>query len=182
MSEYPCSGSGIMRCHCGGDLCVCGDDGEQCVGCENCERFDDEYEEDPMSNDNHTPTKAAEDAGEFDLFSMGVPAWRFYDGALTTLHLAEPCIEREPQSVECGRYISNAEIALYDDSASVRAALPFGTVEQQLAYLTAQRDDMHSYMEGEGAEGFARFEKLFVAYAFIVKDMETEIEKLKAKG
>lgn len=36
-----CGGSGVLECHCGGDLCVCGNFGEvDCVGCPDCE-FDD---------------------------------------------------------------------------------------------------------------------------------------------
>jgi hypothetical protein len=46
-SEAYCDGYGSLVCHCGGDLCVCGSDGEQCIGCEKCEREDDYYEDDP---------------------------------------------------------------------------------------------------------------------------------------
>lgn len=41
-----CGGGGYIRCYCGGDLCVCGNQGEiDCVGCEDCdpdEDWDDE--------------------------------------------------------------------------------------------------------------------------------------------
>lgn len=37
-----CDGSGMLYCHCGGDLCVCHWHGEvQCIGCEDCEANDD---------------------------------------------------------------------------------------------------------------------------------------------
>ena len=39
-----CGGFGIRDCHCGGDLCVCGNFGEvECFGCPDCERDDDDY-------------------------------------------------------------------------------------------------------------------------------------------
>jgi hypothetical protein len=43
-----CNGDGIIDCFCGGDLCVCGLDGDQCPGCEECEAAEREwnYEED----------------------------------------------------------------------------------------------------------------------------------------
>lgn len=41
-SEAYCDGYGMMVCHCGGDLCVCGTDGEDCLGCEKCDREDEE--------------------------------------------------------------------------------------------------------------------------------------------
>lgn len=34
---------GTLMCNCGGDLCVCGMDGEPCPGCEMC--WDDEDDE-----------------------------------------------------------------------------------------------------------------------------------------
>jgi hypothetical protein len=38
-----CGGSGYFDCHCGGDLCVCHNHGEvDCVGCQDCEGYDDE--------------------------------------------------------------------------------------------------------------------------------------------
>ena len=42
-----CDGSGYMHCYCGGDFCVCGNQGEvECYGCKNCEReWDDDLEE-----------------------------------------------------------------------------------------------------------------------------------------
>lgn len=37
-----CGGHGWITCHCGGDLCVCGNGGEiDCYGCEDCEPSDD---------------------------------------------------------------------------------------------------------------------------------------------
>ena len=50
--SYPdagnCGGSGILHCYCGGDICVCGNQGEiECAGCEDCELDeDDHFEED----------------------------------------------------------------------------------------------------------------------------------------
>jgi len=35
-------GYGTLSCHCGGDLCVCGRDGEECFGCPDCEPCDDD--------------------------------------------------------------------------------------------------------------------------------------------
>lgn len=38
-----CGGSGVIDCHCGGDLCVCHNHGEQdCFGCPDCEGADDD--------------------------------------------------------------------------------------------------------------------------------------------
>lgn len=38
-----CRGTGVLYCHCGGDLCVCHHHGEvDCYGCADCES-DDEY-------------------------------------------------------------------------------------------------------------------------------------------
>lgn len=43
-----CGGSGVIDCHCGGDLCVCHNHGEvECLGCEECEGGDDEQHEEP---------------------------------------------------------------------------------------------------------------------------------------
>lgn len=36
-----CEGYGTLACDCGGDLCVCGLDGEQCPGCPDCDLNDD---------------------------------------------------------------------------------------------------------------------------------------------
>lgn len=37
-----CGGFGFVVCWCGGDLCVCGLDGEACPGCDECKGdFDD---------------------------------------------------------------------------------------------------------------------------------------------
>jgi hypothetical protein len=45
-----CGGHGWMSCHCGGDLCVCGNGGEiECMGCEDCEH--DYNENDPDTDD-----------------------------------------------------------------------------------------------------------------------------------
>lgn len=46
-----CHGTGVLDCHCGGDLCVCHHHGEtDCVGCHDCEGDEwdewDDYEED----------------------------------------------------------------------------------------------------------------------------------------
>jgi hypothetical protein len=45
-----CEGSRFIVCYCGGDLCVCGLDGEDCLGCDDCvdtggEEQDQEWEE-----------------------------------------------------------------------------------------------------------------------------------------
>ncbi len=41
-----CGGHGWMSCYCGGDLCVCGNQGEiECDGCEDCEPDRDEGED-----------------------------------------------------------------------------------------------------------------------------------------
>lgn len=39
-----CGGSGLLRCYCGGDQCVCHNHGEiECPGCDDCEsEFDNE--------------------------------------------------------------------------------------------------------------------------------------------
>jgi hypothetical protein len=37
-----CGGSGYMNCYCGGDLCVCGNQGViECMGCVDCDGDDD---------------------------------------------------------------------------------------------------------------------------------------------
>ena len=44
-----CGGTGMLDCHCGGDLCVCHNHGEvECFGCPGCEPDDDrdEYDDD----------------------------------------------------------------------------------------------------------------------------------------
>lgn len=51
-SEAYCDGYGSMVCHCGGDLCVCGEDGDQCIGCEKCDRDDLGFmEDDPLQQE-----------------------------------------------------------------------------------------------------------------------------------
>lgn len=41
-----CGGHGYQHCYCGGDFCVCGNQGEiECMGCEDCEGEDDDYRE-----------------------------------------------------------------------------------------------------------------------------------------
>lgn len=40
--DESCGGTGILNCHCGGDLCVCHHHGEtECFGCPDCEGEDD---------------------------------------------------------------------------------------------------------------------------------------------
>ena len=40
--ENGCGGTGIVRCECGGDFCVCHHHGEvECYGCEDCDRGED---------------------------------------------------------------------------------------------------------------------------------------------
>jgi hypothetical protein len=52
--EAYCDGYGMLVCHCGGDLCVCGEDGQDCYGCEKCAgRDEDEYLEDDPSKEGH---------------------------------------------------------------------------------------------------------------------------------
>ncbi len=43
-----CYGYGSLSCHCGGDLCVCGLDGEECLGCPDCEREEEDEEANRM--------------------------------------------------------------------------------------------------------------------------------------
>jgi hypothetical protein len=40
-----CQGYGTLTCYCGGDLCVCGLDGEECPGCPDCEGLEEEQED-----------------------------------------------------------------------------------------------------------------------------------------
>ena len=41
-----CHGTGVLKCLCAGDFCVCGFHGEaECDGCPDCEMTDDEYYE-----------------------------------------------------------------------------------------------------------------------------------------
>ncbi len=41
-----CGGSGVLYCHCGGDLCVCHYHGEtDCSGCPDCEEHEDDWDE-----------------------------------------------------------------------------------------------------------------------------------------
>jgi hypothetical protein len=49
--EAVCDGYGMLSCECGGDLCVCGADGEDCYGCEKCadRDDDDDYFEEPTT-------------------------------------------------------------------------------------------------------------------------------------
>lgn len=35
--EGACGGTGWLNCFCGGDTCVCGEEGAECPGCEDCE-------------------------------------------------------------------------------------------------------------------------------------------------
>ena len=39
-----CDGWGSLVCHCGGDICACGMDGDSCPGCDECRN--DDYEDD----------------------------------------------------------------------------------------------------------------------------------------
>lgn len=40
-----CGGGRTLRCHCGGDLCVCGNFGEaECYGCTDCDDTDDDMD------------------------------------------------------------------------------------------------------------------------------------------
>lgn len=48
MTYAYCDGYGTMVCHCGGDLCVCGTDGEDCFGCEKCAHLEDDDSDDLM--------------------------------------------------------------------------------------------------------------------------------------
>lgn len=42
-----CYGYHIISCNCGGDLCVCGRDGDECMGCQDCHEDDaDDYNPD----------------------------------------------------------------------------------------------------------------------------------------
>lgn len=42
--ECICDGSGILACRCGGDFCLCGTDGEECPGCDECEHAKEDVE------------------------------------------------------------------------------------------------------------------------------------------
>lgn len=43
-TDRGCGGTGSINCYCGGDLCVCGNNGSiECDGCEDCERDDDGF-------------------------------------------------------------------------------------------------------------------------------------------
>ena len=42
-----CYGYHVISCDCGGDLCVCGRDGEQCLGCPDCHNDGSEDSPDP---------------------------------------------------------------------------------------------------------------------------------------
>ena len=46
-----CHGYGTLTCHCGGDLCVCGLDGVECLGCPDCEPNDEEDDDDDFNPD-----------------------------------------------------------------------------------------------------------------------------------
>jgi len=37
-----CFGYGFLTCDCGGGVCLCGLDGEDCPGCSGCQDYDDE--------------------------------------------------------------------------------------------------------------------------------------------
>ena len=46
-----CGGLGTLHCECGGDQCVCHHHGEvDCVGCEDCDEFDDWYDGDEFDD------------------------------------------------------------------------------------------------------------------------------------
>lgn len=43
-----CNNTGMIDCHCGGDLCVCGDEEIECPECGGgfaCDEIDDDYDE-----------------------------------------------------------------------------------------------------------------------------------------
>lgn len=45
--DRTCGGTGMLRCDCGGDFCVCGWNGEaECDGCADCEGEDDGWGDD----------------------------------------------------------------------------------------------------------------------------------------
>jgi hypothetical protein len=46
-----CDGFGIIRCRCGGDLCLCGLDQEQCEGCGACDPDDYDPDYDDLDDD-----------------------------------------------------------------------------------------------------------------------------------
>ncbi len=52
--DQTCGGSGMLRCLCGGDLCVCHNHDEiECPGCDECdfgEADDEDYEDDDYDN------------------------------------------------------------------------------------------------------------------------------------
>jgi len=55
--DATCGGSGVLHCHCGGDLCVCHWHGETpCDGCPDCEFDDDDFDypddDDPLGGHN----------------------------------------------------------------------------------------------------------------------------------
>lgn len=59
--EAYCDGYGTMVCHCGGDLCVCGTDGEDCFGCEKCEATRDDIDGDlsgPLPEETHSQDRS----------------------------------------------------------------------------------------------------------------------------
>jgi len=43
--EDRCGGTGVLHCHCGGDICICHWHGEcECFGCEDCDERDESDE------------------------------------------------------------------------------------------------------------------------------------------
>lgn len=49
-----CGGTGVLYCHCGGDLCVCHFHGEtECPGCSDCESNDNDFDDDQDWYDDH---------------------------------------------------------------------------------------------------------------------------------
>lgn len=55
-----CDGHGRIRCICGGEFCLCGEDGEECFGCKKC-RPQDEPDYEPSDDDVEAEWRELED-------------------------------------------------------------------------------------------------------------------------
>lgn len=56
------------------------------------------------------------------------------------------------------------------------------TPQEQLEYCKRQRNNAYNNMEGEDAEGFAKWERLFCAWQTIVDEMQKELNDISGSN
>lgn len=69
--DRTCGGSGYLHCYCGGDFCMCANQGEiECMGCSDCDSEwwdeDDEDFERPWPPIDTTAPRGAEETNEHE--------------------------------------------------------------------------------------------------------------------